>query len=98
MYTTGDNSKGQLGLGHLDATRAPKRVASEVPFIYVGCGSDHTITMTEEGQVYGCGCNRQGQIGLGEYVDCSHTLCALQLEPCAQVATTTSHTLFLASM
>lgn len=68
VLTAGDNRCGQLGVpisslssrsffGEVQGTWARIRLVS--------CGSQHTLCLTEEGQVFGFGCNAEGQLGTG---------------------------------
>ncbi len=67
LYTLGDNSEGQLGLGIDYKTFTDKatlvtgmldRVAE------VSAGYRHTLILTERGSVYGMGTNRRHELGL----------------------------------
>lgn len=76
----GENSKGQLGIGQRPAVtavdsasqagqfhRTPTRMVLP-PGVFVisaDCGGTHTLLMTDDGRVYGCGGNDQGQLGAG---------------------------------
>ncbi|KAG6597866.1 putative RCC1 and BTB domain-containing protein [Phytophthora cinnamomi] len=69
LYTVGFNMRGQLGLGSsttvMEATLveelAGKRVAD------VGCSYFHTAIVMDNGDLYACGCNDYGQLGLGDH-------------------------------
>ena len=63
-YSTGSNSVGQLGLGHLDDMRTFTKiefVLSKVPIALTACGEEYTIFLSKENIVYGCGYNNAGQ-------------------------------------
>ncbi|KAK3611385.1 hypothetical protein CHS0354_036580 [Potamilus streckersoni] len=66
-YTWGRNEKGQLGHGDTDRQDLPKLVESlsTVNIVDVACGRNHTLFLTDKGQVYACGDNKMGQLGLG---------------------------------
>jgi len=63
-YSTGSNSVGQLGLGHLDDMYVFTKiefVLSKVPIALTACGEEYTIFLSKEKTVYGCGYNNAGQ-------------------------------------
>src|SRR3990172_9580441 len=60
----GDNSHGQLGLGHTDHQTRPQKLNLH-DIICVSCGPDHTIVLTKSKKAYSCGINDYGQLGLG---------------------------------
>lgn len=67
LYTLGDNSEGQLGLGIDYKTFNEK--ATLVTGIMdrvqeVAAGYRHTLVLTERGSVYGMGTNRRHELGL----------------------------------
>lgn len=66
----GDNKYGQLGLNHKKTQHSFQRVAlrlnPEEKVIAVRAGADHTILLTNQGNIYGCGKNEQGQLGLAQ--------------------------------
>jgi len=68
LYLWGPNNHGQLGLGDTKE----RREAVKVPFPdgakikNVDIGGAHTLAFTTEGQVYSCGINSNGQLGLGD--------------------------------
>ena len=72
LYTWGNNSKGQLGLGrNSDMVFSPSLVESltGVPVAGVTCGGNHTLVVTRSGAVYAWGSNNHGQLGLGDTKD-----------------------------
>eukprot|EP01134_Creolimax_fragrantissima_P005162 CFRG5162T1 len=65
----GWNNRGQLGLGHTnDIDHLLPSCASMVGVKWkdIACGWAHTIGLTESGHLYSWGCNRYGQLGLGD--------------------------------
>ena len=95
VFTTGNNAFGQLGTG-LDGERrsgfAP--IDLRLPVVAVSCGSAHTIVATLHGEMYACGCNTSGQLGLGDLEDRAH-FTRSHLSDCnvISVAAGDSHTL-----
>ena len=68
-YCVGDNSNGQLGLGHISDTinqLTPVSLPSpSLKIDFVSCGEYHTIFVCEDGVTcFGCGRNQYGQLGL----------------------------------
>lgn len=68
LYTWGCGLSGQLGANNFSSSPAPVRVAlvgtgSPTPWL-VACGSAHTLVVTTAGQVWGCGANNVGQVGI----------------------------------
>lgn len=67
LYSTGDNSQGQLGLGdNLDReglSPVPKVFSHE--FAQIASGEAHSVAVTTSGEVYVWGSNQRGQLGLG---------------------------------
>ena len=67
LYTFGDNSEGQLGLGidYKTFTDKPTLVTGILDRIQdVSCGYRHTLVLSERGSVYGMGTNRRFELGL----------------------------------
>jgi alpha-tubulin suppressor-like RCC1 family protein len=66
LYTLGMNDCGQLGLDHTQHQSTPQLVKSlegtEVSM--VACGLYHTIVCTAAGELFSCGKNDYGQLGL----------------------------------
>ncbi|KAI8429263.1 hypothetical protein MSG28_007770 [Choristoneura fumiferana] len=68
VYSVGCNDEGQLGTGDMEHHTVPQYVeVEEHPNIrQVSAGSNHTALLTDEGRVFVCGSNTEGQLGLGE--------------------------------
>ncbi|OMJ95254.1 hypothetical protein SteCoe_1469 [Stentor coeruleus] len=68
LYTFGKNTFGQLGLGHSFPISSPSLVSclqlKKIESVY--CGSEHTLALTNEGEIYSWGLNIKGQLGLGD--------------------------------
>jgi len=69
VYSCGWNNFGQLGRT-VDTTN-PSSVPSIIPTLNsftitaIACGREHTVFLTNDGKVYSCGWNGNGQLGLG---------------------------------
>lgn len=69
IYSTGGNGFGQLGLGDfMDRYSLTKIMLNLEPLKgkFVACGSNHTMIIAENGDIYGCGFNESGKLGIGE--------------------------------
>lgn len=68
LYTFGKNAYGQLGLGHTSPVTTPTLVVflQNKKIEGVFCGSEHTLVITNEGEVFSWGLNIKGQLGLGD--------------------------------
>ena len=66
VYSWGNNTYGQLGLGHSEDTHSPAYVPalSKIRLQRVICGGQHTIALTSD-SVWSMGRNDYGQLGLG---------------------------------
>ena len=73
VYTTGDNDMGQLCLGDLESRDLFHQVILPRPAEAVAVGLDFTLILLENGEVYGCGSNENGELGIGPDVQFSTT-------------------------
>ncbi|KAG7392478.1 hypothetical protein PHYPSEUDO_000166 [Phytophthora pseudosyringae] len=66
LYTFGMNDCGQLGLDHTQHQSIPQLVKSfeGTEISMVACGLYHTLICTAAGELYSCGKNDYGQLGL----------------------------------
>ena len=67
LYTWGRNERGQLGHGDYVSRGTPTRVEAlgETRCASAACGKGHTVVVCENGDVYGFGSNKFGQLGCG---------------------------------
>ncbi|XP_036391381.1 secretion-regulating guanine nucleotide exchange factor isoform X1 [Megalops cyprinoides] len=84
VYTWGANSYGQLGQGNCEDLLEPQSVDNTLPIgdvrSLVG-GGGHSVLLTEAGELFVCGQNHKGQLGLGHAIDVtSFHLCALPVQ------------------
>lgn len=73
-YAWGLNKHGQLGINNYEENPYPVQIKKIRKFDVkeVAAGTNFTIFLTEAGELYGCGQNDDGQLGLGQdyvYVD-----------------------------
>ncbi|XP_072534564.1 probable E3 ubiquitin-protein ligase HERC4 [Salminus brasiliensis] len=67
VYSWGQNNYGQLGLGKtvsLQPVPALVRALTGVPVIQISAGGAHTLALSYSEQVFCCGANSAGQLGL----------------------------------
>ena len=72
LYSCGWNDYGQLGLGpsNTDDKNIPTLIENISKIVKISCGGMfHSLFLTSDGQVYSCGRNHKGQLGLGNYDD-----------------------------
>lgn len=68
IYSWGENGYGQLGINSTEMhTPTPKLVKSlaRKQVLQIACGSNHTLALTSDGELYSWGQNNFGQLGLG---------------------------------
>ena len=70
LYSWGENTYGQLGLGNRTRQYAPQKnnllsslIISRI--IAISCGLDYTMILTRYGELFVCGFNCAGQLGMG---------------------------------
>ncbi|KAJ2857086.1 hypothetical protein J3B02_001228, partial [Coemansia erecta] len=77
------NDRGQLARDIADSTDKQikpfvlKRVSSNQKFSSAMCGGRHTLLLTNNGEVYGCGANDFGQLAMGKYSENNATVSKL---------------------
>ncbi|KAK9123012.1 hypothetical protein Sjap_012614 [Stephania japonica] len=66
VFTWGSNREGQLGYTSVDTQPTPRRVSSlRVKVVSVAAANKHTAVISESGEVFTWGCNKEGQLGYG---------------------------------
>ncbi|XP_044499893.1 uncharacterized protein LOC123221194 isoform X2 [Mangifera indica] len=66
VFTWGSNREGQLGYTSVDNQPTPRRVSSlKSRIMAVAAANKHTAVVSESGEVFTWGCNREGQLGYG---------------------------------
>lgn len=66
VFTWGSNREGQLGYTSVDTQPTPRRVSSlRSRIVAVAAANKHTAVVSETGEVFTWGCNKEGQLGYG---------------------------------
>lgn len=67
VYSWGENELGQLGLENQNNTeyRYPKLIHTLNNIIAISAGYEHSVFLNNNGEIYVCGSNIHGQLGLG---------------------------------
>ncbi|KVH87985.1 Regulator of chromosome condensation 1/beta-lactamase-inhibitor protein II, partial [Cynara cardunculus var. scolymus] len=71
VQSWGRNQNGQLGLGTTEDSLVPQKIEAfqGVTIKMVAAGAEHTVAITEDGELYGWGWGRYGNLGLGDRTD-----------------------------
>ncbi|KAL1814080.1 hypothetical protein ACET3Z_024145 [Daucus carota] len=71
VQSWGRNQNGQLGLGTIEDSLVPQKVQAfqGIAVKMVAAGAEHTVAITEDGELYGWGWGRYGNLGLGDRND-----------------------------
>ncbi|XP_028766863.1 uncharacterized protein LOC114724637 [Neltuma alba] len=66
VFTWGSNREGQLGYPSVDTQPTPRRVASlRSKIVAIAAANKHTAVVSDSGEIFTWGCNREGQLGYG---------------------------------
>ena len=63
VFSWGNGSSGQLGLGTTDPVFKPRLVHGLPEVTAVACGASHTCFLSADGRVFACGEGAEGQLG-----------------------------------
>ncbi|KAK1419253.1 hypothetical protein QVD17_28417 [Tagetes erecta] len=71
VQSWGRNQNGQLGLGTSEDSLVPQKIEAfqGINVKMVAAGAEHTVAITEDGELYGWGWGRYGNLGLGDRKD-----------------------------
>ncbi|KAK4770127.1 hypothetical protein SAY87_030659 [Trapa incisa] len=101
VFTWGSNREGQLGYTSTDTQSTPRRVSSlkSSKIVSVAAANKHTAVISECGEVFTWGCNREGQLGYGTSNSGSNYIPRLveylKGKICVKVAAAKCHTVVL---
>ncbi|KAK1791939.1 hypothetical protein P4O66_013913 [Electrophorus voltai] len=82
LFTWGQNSSGQLGLGKGEPSSVspqPLKSLCGIPLAQISAGGDHSFALSLSGAVFGWGRNSAGQLGLGDCEDRYFPTCVSNL-------------------
>lgn len=65
LWTWGNNTSGQLGVGDSLSRTSPVRVGNDSDWVAVACGG-HTWALKANGSLWAWGSNSEGQLGVGD--------------------------------
>lgn len=66
VWACGGNELGELGLGDRNQRDVPEQIKSIPTSVqFIACGSEHSMFLDNEQNVWGCGSNMSGELGLG---------------------------------
>ncbi|CAN8269854.1 unnamed protein product [Cochlearia groenlandica] len=66
VFTWGSNREGQLGYTSVDTQATPRKVTSlKAKIVAVSAANKHSAVVSECGEVFTWGCNKEGQLGYG---------------------------------
>jgi hypothetical protein len=71
VWTSGDNSYGQLGTGNFNGSSSPIQVRDLSGITAVACGYYHVLALKRDGTVWAWGHNGDGQLGTGTTLNSS---------------------------
>ncbi|XP_061376249.1 uncharacterized protein LOC133318269 isoform X2 [Gastrolobium bilobum] len=102
VFTWGSNREGQLGYTSVDTQPTPRRVTSlRAKVIAVAAANKHTVAVSDLGEVFTWGCNREGQLGYGTSNSASNytprVVESLKGKKLTRVSTAKYHTVVLGS-
>lgn len=72
LWSCGYNFTGELGIGNKENSLIPRPITffeNKAPIVSVAVGSQHTLVLLEDGEVYSWGYNKFGQLGLANTQD-----------------------------
>ena len=93
VYSFGNNSDGQLGLGHNNNISLPSRITNLRKIKQVSCGGNFTVCIDYEGFLWTFGNNRIGQLGTGNSTPFNVPQKIQEIPPVLSVACGELHTL-----
>ncbi|XP_057496040.1 ultraviolet-B receptor UVR8-like isoform X2 [Actinidia eriantha] len=101
VQSWGRNQNGQLGLGTTEDSPVPQKIDAfqGICVKMVAAGAEHTAAVTEDGQLYGWGWGRYGNLGLGDRKDrlVPEKVSSIEAEKMVLVACGWRHTISVSS-
>ncbi|KAF6170563.1 hypothetical protein GIB67_031971 [Kingdonia uniflora] len=101
VQSWGRNQNGQLGLGTTEDSLVPQKIQAfqGISVKMIAAGAEHTAAITENGELYGWGWGRYGNLGLGDRNDrlVPQKVSAINGQQMIQVACGWRHTISVSS-
>ncbi|GFY87472.1 regulator of chromosome condensation (RCC1) family protein [Actinidia rufa] len=101
VQSWGRNQNGQLGLGTIEDSPVPQKIDAfqGICVKMVAAGAEHTAAITEDGELYGWGWGRYGNLGLGDRKDrlVPEKVSSIETEKMVLVACGWRHTISVSS-
>jgi len=95
VYSCGNNSQGQLGLGDNITRNIPTQITDLSNITEIVCGGYHTLFLDAFGNAYGCGNNGNGQLGINGYSNPNIPTPITDLSNISMIAAGIYHTIFV---
>lgn len=101
VYSFGDNPYGQLSLGdnirRNIPTLIPANYFNNLSIVQLSAGYNHSLMLTENGEVYSCGFGLFSQLGLGDNNNLNISTLIPELNNIVQLSAGAKHSLILTS-
>jgi len=95
VWTWGDNSSGQLGIGNNDDKLTPVRIQSINDVMAIMSGYEHALALKRDGTIWSWGENTSGQLGSGNTINSNVPVSVSNLTQAVALAAGGSHSLAL---
>ena len=95
VHSFGENSKGQLGLGHSNHVSLPTPIPNLPQINAISCGASFTVCVDYEGFIWSFGSNYYGQLGTGNTTTFNVPQKLQNIPPVLSVSCGFEHTLIL---
>ena len=97
VYACGVNSSGQLGLNDTTNRNIPTLVSANIGSLTITAiaSRSHTLFLTNNGKVYACGSNSNGQLGLGDKINRLKPTLISSLPPISAIACGATYSIFI---
>jgi alpha-tubulin suppressor-like RCC1 family protein len=95
VYSFGDNSSGQLGIGSFNDAISPTPISMLSGIVDIASSGFHTLLLKNDGTVWACGWNFAGQLGDSTNIDRATPVQVLGLTNIVDIAAGQSHSVFV---
>ena len=95
VWSFGNNSNGQLGLGNLTNYNKPTQIQGLTNIVSISAGNISSFALKSDGTVYAWGGNNKGQLGIGNNTDKNIPTIISNLSNIKSISAGDFHTLFL---